>query len=78
MNVILKNCDVNLKTNLGINMQTIGAYDRLVIELNNHIQCYSIEYDYLIDSIKFEINDGIQIPDLSPFGEVQPNDNPIG
>lgn len=75
MQIKLINCDTNLKTNFGIDMQAIGSYDRLVIELNNRLLCWAIEYDFIEDSIKFDVEDGTVIPDLSAFGEVQPYDS---
>lgn len=79
MRITITNCDVNLKANFGIDMQAIGSYDRLCAEMANRITYLGLEYDYPpSDYILLDVEDGMAIPDLSPFGEVQPYDNPVG
>lgn len=79
MQIKLINCDVNLKGNFGIDMQAIGSFDQLCTQLSAKLPFLNVEYDYPpLDYILIEVQDGIIVPDLSMFGEVQPYGNPLG
>lgn len=79
MQIKIINCDVNLKTNFGIDMQAIGSYNRLCEDMSAKLPLLNLEYDYPpLDYILLEVEDGITIPDLSMFGEVQLYGNSLG
>lgn len=70
----LVNCDVNLKA-MGINMEDIGAYDRLCEKLAERLTYISVEYNFPpLDCLFIEVEEGVEIPNLSDFGEVVPYD----
>jgi hypothetical protein len=70
MRIKLINCDARLKA-IGINMEDIGSYDRLGIELEKRISYLWMEYDFPpLDYMLIDVEEGTEIPDLSEFGEV--------
>lgn len=70
MRIKLINCDVKLKA-MGINMEDIGSYDRLGIELSKRMAYLWMEYDFPpLDYMLIDVEEGTEIPDLSEFGEV--------
>jgi hypothetical protein len=70
MRIKLINCDVKLKA-MGINMEDIGAYDRLCTELSTRLSYLCVEYDFPpLDYILIDVEEGTEIPDLSDFGEL--------
>lgn len=72
MRIKLINCDANLKLNFGIDMQDIGAYDRLCLEINKKVVYSGVEYDFPpADYMLIDVEDDTEIPDLSEFGEVE-------
>jgi hypothetical protein len=70
MRIKLINCDSRLKA-IGINMEDIGSYDRLGIELAKRMAYLWMEYDFPpLDYMLIDVEEGTEIPDLSEFGEV--------
>jgi hypothetical protein len=70
MRIKLINCDVKLKI-MGINMEDIGSYDRLCVEMAKRLPFVGLEYDFPpLDFILIDVEEGTEIPDLSDFGEV--------
>lgn len=56
---------------MGINMEDIGAYDRLCVELAKRLSYLCVEYDFPpLDYILIDVEEGTEIPNLSDFGEV--------
>lgn len=70
MRIKLINCDAKLKA-MGINMEDVGAYDHLCVELSKKLIFTCVEYDFPpLDYILIDIEEGTEIPNLSDFGEV--------
>lgn len=70
--VKLINCDVNLKSNFGIDMQDRGSYDKLCAEMSKKTPYMGLEYDFPpLDYILLDMEDGMEIPNLTGFGEVE-------
>lgn len=78
MDITLINCNSKLLI-LGIDMNAIGSFDKLWLEISNRLPFNGLEYDFPpIDQIIINVDDGTTIPDLSDFGEVLPNADSMG
>lgn len=75
--IILINCKLKLEA-LGIYMERIGSGALFEQELIKKVPYLSWEYDFEQDKIIVWADEETVIPDLSEFGEVVPNDNPMG
>lgn len=75
--IILINCKLKLEA-LGIFMEQRGSGALFEQELVKKLTYLSWEYDFMQDQIKIWVEEGTGIPDLSEFGEVVTNDDPIG
>lgn len=56
---------------MGIDMDAIGSYERLCAELTKRLSYLCVEYNFPpVDCLLIDVDDGMDIPDLSDFGEV--------
>lgn len=74
MSIKLTNSQAHLWESFGINMQEIGATDRVSHELSNVAVWSAWEYDYEGDFMLITIV-GVGVPDLHAFGEVVNDDD---
>lgn len=77
MRITLINCDVKLKA-MGIDMQAIGSFDALQVQLSTRLSYTGLEYNFPpMDCVYIDVEDGTEVPYLSDFGEVVTDDGSI-
>jgi hypothetical protein len=75
--ITIVNCKSYLEA-LGIYMEQTGAGELLAERLSAKLTYLSWEYYFRQEMLIIYVEEGTEIPDLSEFGEVLPNDNSMG
>lgn len=75
--ITLINCRQKLEA-LGIYMEQSGSGELFGEKLSEKLVWMSWEYNSQSDTLTISVEEGTEIPDLSEFGEVVPNDNFTG
>jgi hypothetical protein len=71
------NCKMSLEA-MGIYMEQIGSGAMLGEKLTEKVPYLSWEYNFPRDELYISVDEGIEIPNLSEFGEVVDYGNSMG
>lgn len=76
--ITLINCKLKLEA-IGIYMEQTGSGDLLTAKLSEKTSEWSWwQYDFQNDTLYMEFYEGVEIPDLSEFGELVTDDHFMG
>lgn len=72
MIITIINCKDKL-LKLGLDIDAVGGWDNLRNLITTKLPNISCSYDCVDNVLSIEVDDNIILPDMSSFGEVQPN-----